>query len=87
MSRLLTVSTLYLRWRIIQAGLRNKPGYNPTQYSVEWANVVTSYLKKQLTDIALPTAHRLGLNIKQTFKNFLADTEARERWISRLTYR
>ncbi|KAF9819188.1 hypothetical protein IEO21_02359 [Rhodonia placenta] len=68
------------------AGLRNKPGYNPTQYSVEWANVVTSYLKKQLTDIALPTAHRLGLNIKQTFKNFLADTEARERWISRLTY-
>ncbi|KAF7301177.1 Med12 domain-containing protein [Mycena indigotica] len=68
------------------AGLRNKPSYNPTQYSVDWANVVTNYLKKQLADIALPSAPRLGLNIKQTFKGVLADTDTRERWISRFSY-
>ncbi|KAJ3480114.1 hypothetical protein NLI96_g8581 [Meripilus lineatus] len=68
------------------AGLRNRPGYNPTQYSVEWANVVTGYMKKQLADIALPMAPRPGLNIKQTFKGKLSDAEGRERWISRFTY-
>nr|GAT57732.1 predicted protein [Mycena chlorophos] len=68
------------------AGLRNKPAYNPTQYSVDWANVMTNYLKKQLADIALPSAPRLGLNIKQTFKGVLADADTRERWISRFTY-
>ncbi|KAH9945672.1 hypothetical protein B0H21DRAFT_744154 [Amylocystis lapponica] len=67
-------------------GLRNKPMYNPTQYSVDWANVVTSYMKKQLADIALPSAPRPGLNIKQTFKGVLADPESRARWISRFTY-
>ncbi|RDB24995.1 Mediator of RNA polymerase II transcription subunit 12 [Hypsizygus marmoreus] len=68
------------------AGLRNKPSYNPVQYSVDWANVVTSYMKKQLADIALPSAPRPGLNIKQTFKGVLADSDTRERWISRFTY-
>ncbi|KIJ67463.1 hypothetical protein HYDPIDRAFT_108239 [Hydnomerulius pinastri MD-312] len=68
------------------AGLRNKPNYNPTQYSIDWTNVVTSYIKKQLADIALPSAPRLGLNIKQTFKGVLSDSEARERWVSRFTY-
>ncbi|GLB37302.1 putative transcription mediator complex subunit Med12 [Lyophyllum shimeji] len=68
------------------AGLRNKPTYNPTQYSVDWANVVTSYVKKQLADIALPSAPRPGLNIKQTFKGVLSDGDTRERWISRFTY-
>ncbi|KAF8070344.1 hypothetical protein FPV67DRAFT_1413891 [Lyophyllum atratum] len=68
------------------AGLRNKPTYNPTQYSVDWANVVTSYMKKQLADIALPSAPRPGLNIKQTFKGVLSDADTRERWISRFTY-
>ncbi|KAJ7594649.1 hypothetical protein C8J56DRAFT_444559 [Mycena floridula] len=67
-------------------GLRNKPTYNPTQYSVEWANLVTSYLKKQLAEIKLPSAPRPGLNIKQTFKGVLADFDSRERWISRLSY-
>lgn len=81
-------------WFIIyflQAGLRNnnkhKPTYNPTQYSVDWANVMTGYMKKQLADIALPSAPRPGLNIKQTFKGVLADTEGREKWISRFSYR
>ncbi|KAJ7502832.1 hypothetical protein B0H11DRAFT_1986564 [Mycena galericulata] len=68
------------------AGLRNKPSYNPTQYSIDWANVVTGYMKKQLADIALPSAPRPGLNIKQTFKGVLADTDTRERWISRFSY-
>ncbi|KAJ7497070.1 hypothetical protein FB451DRAFT_214151 [Mycena latifolia] len=68
------------------AGLRNKPAYNPTQYSIDWANVVTGYMKKQLADIALPSAPRPGLNIKQTFKGVLADSDTRERWISRFSY-
>ncbi|KAG5646821.1 hypothetical protein DXG03_002198 [Asterophora parasitica] len=68
------------------AGLRNKPSYNPTQYSIDWANVVTSYLKKQLADIALPSAPRPGLNIKQTFKGVLSDGDSRERWMSRFVY-
>jgi mediator of RNA polymerase II transcription subunit 12 len=71
---------------VCQAGLRNKPSYNPTQYSIEWANVVTSYMKKQLADIGLPSAPRPGLNIKTTFKGVLSDADTRGRWISRFTY-
>ncbi|KAG6866655.1 hypothetical protein C0991_000765 [Blastosporella zonata] len=56
------------------------------QYSVDWANVVTSYMKKQLADIALPSAPRPGLNIKQTFKGVLSDSDTRDRWISRFVY-
>ncbi|KAI0344762.1 hypothetical protein BDW22DRAFT_1354912 [Trametopsis cervina] len=67
-------------------GLRNKPQYNPTQYSVDWANLVTGYLRKQLTEIALPMAPRPGLNIKQTFKGVLSDPDSRGRWLSRFTY-
>ena len=69
-----------------KAGLRNKPSYVPTQYSIDWANVVTGYMKKQISEIALPSAPRPGLNIKQTFKGVLADADTRERWISRFTY-
>ncbi|TDL22582.1 hypothetical protein BD410DRAFT_821184 [Rickenella mellea] len=68
------------------AGLRNKPNYNPTQYSVDWATIVTGYLKKQLADIALPSHPRAGLNIKQTFKGVLSDADTRERWIQRFSY-
>ncbi|KAJ3876102.1 hypothetical protein F5051DRAFT_44422 [Lentinula edodes] len=68
------------------AGLRNKPSYNPNQYSVEWTNVVTAYLRKQLIDIALPSAPRPGVNIKQTFKGVLSDPETRLKWISRFSY-
>ncbi|EPQ57624.1 hypothetical protein GLOTRDRAFT_137894 [Gloeophyllum trabeum ATCC 11539] len=68
------------------AGLRNKPSYNPTQYSVEWANVVTAHLKKQLSEIALPVAVRAGMNVKQTFKGVLSDPASRERWMSRFSY-
>ncbi|KAF9268799.1 hypothetical protein L218DRAFT_984144 [Marasmius fiardii PR-910] len=68
------------------AGLRNKPTYDPTQYSIEWTNVVTSHLRKQLQDIALPSPVRAGVNIKQTFKGVLADTDTRDKWISRFSY-
>ncbi|KAG6370976.1 hypothetical protein JVT61DRAFT_10690 [Boletus reticuloceps] len=67
-------------------GLRNKPNYSPTQYSIDWTNVVTSYLRKQLAEIALPSAPRLGLNIKQSFKGVLSDSDSRDRWVSRFTY-
>lgn len=70
----------------MQAGLRNRPNYIPTQYSTDWATVVTGYMKKQLADIALPSAPRAGMNIKQTFKGVLADSDSRERWISRFGY-
>lgn len=70
----------------LQAGLRNKPSYNPTHYSIEWTNVMTSYMKKQLAEIKLPSAPRPGLNIKQTFKGVLADFDSRERWVSRFAY-
>ena len=56
------------------------------QYSVEWANIVTGYLKKQLLEIALPMAPRPGLNIRQTFKGVLSDPDSRERWISKFLY-
>ncbi|KAL4080156.1 hypothetical protein V8B97DRAFT_1914244 [Scleroderma yunnanense] len=68
------------------AGLRNKPNFNPTQYSVDWTNIMTGYIRKQLGDIALPSAPRPGLNIKQTFKGVLSDSESRERWVLRFRY-
>lgn len=71
---------------VSQASVRNKPGYDPTQYSIDWTNIVTSYLKKQLSEISLPSAPRLGLNIKQTFKGVLTDPESQERWLSRFSY-
>lgn len=69
-----------------KAGLRNKPNYDPTQYSVEWANVVVGYLKKQLGEIVLPSAPRAGVNIKQSFKGVLTDPDSHARWVSRFTY-
>ena len=69
-----------------QTGLRNKPLYNPTQYSVEWANVVTGYIRKLLMEIALPTAPRPGLNLKFTFKSVLADQASRKKWLDRFKY-
>ena len=68
-----------------QTGLRNKPTYNPTQYSVEWANIMTGYIRKQLHEISLPAAPRSG-NIKVTFKGVLADQESRQKWLSCFTY-
>lgn len=70
---------------LFQAGLRNKSGYDPTNYSREWTNIFTSYLKKQLAPIG-PPALRLGLNIKQTFKNLLADPETRAKWVNRFNF-
>lgn len=68
------------------AGLRNKPSYNPSQYSVDWAGVVTSYIKKQLGEISLPSAPRPGVNIKSTFKGQLGEVGSRDRWVQRFAY-
>ena len=57
------------------------------QYSVDWAFIMTGYLKKQLVEIALPSAPRLGLNIKQTFKGIFSEPESRNHWLSRFQYR
>ena len=84
--RLVISTNVTYKTDFAKAGLRNKLTYIPTQYSVDWANVVTGYMKKQLVEIALPSAPRLGLNIKQTFKGVLADTDTRDRWMSRFTY-
>ncbi|KZV96289.1 hypothetical protein EXIGLDRAFT_435689 [Exidia glandulosa HHB12029] len=67
-------------------GMRNRPNFHPAMYSVEWANVVTSYFKKLLDKIALPSAPRAALNIKQTFNSILANTNAREEWLAKFTY-
>ncbi|KAI0026676.1 hypothetical protein K488DRAFT_65362, partial [Vararia minispora EC-137] len=68
------------------AGLRARPGYDPTAYCVEWAAVVTGHLKRQLAEIVLPSAPRPGVSIKQVFKGVLSDPDTRERWLSRFTY-
>ena len=44
-----------------------QPTYNPMQCSVEWENVIMSRLKKQLGDIAFPSAPCPTLNIKSMF--------------------
>lgn len=67
-------------------GMRNRPNFHPAMYSIEWANVVTSYVKKLLAEIALPSAPRAALNIKQTFKSILADGDSRDKWVARFTY-
>ncbi|PPQ98440.1 hypothetical protein CVT24_004119 [Panaeolus cyanescens] len=68
------------------AGLRNKPNYIPTQYSIDWANVVTVYMRKQLGEINLPSAPRPGVAVKHTFRGIFAETETRDRWMSRFSY-
>jgi mediator of RNA polymerase II transcription subunit 12 len=47
---------------------------------------VTSHLKRQLTELALPTTSKLGLHIKSTFKGVLFDSDSRTRWVLRLSY-
>ena len=49
--------------------------------------MVTTYLKKQLAEIGLPSPPRPGINIKMTFKGVLSDPESRERWVGRFSYR
>jgi len=64
-----------------------KPTYGPMQYGLEWANVITSHLKKQLGDIVLPSAPRPTLNTKSVFRGASADSETGVRRTSQFTYR
>lgn len=67
--------------------MRGKPNFKPTQYSIEWANIVTSHLKKQLGDVVLPSAPRPGLTIRQTtFQNVLGNPESRAKWVARFSH-
>jgi len=50
-------------------GLRHnlKPTYNLMQCSIEWANIITSHLKKQLGDVVFLSAPRPTLGTKSVF--------------------
>jgi hypothetical protein len=50
------------------------------------AVLMTTYLRKQIAEITLPSAPRPGVNIKQTFRGVLSDFDSRERWMSRFSY-
>ncbi|KAG8908829.1 RNA polymerase II mediator complex subunit [Tulasnella sp. 403] len=66
---------------------RGRATFNPTQYSVEWANVVTGYLKKHLDAISLPRAQTgQSSSIKSTFKSVLSEPESRDKWIHKFSY-
>ncbi|KZT32862.1 hypothetical protein SISSUDRAFT_472618 [Sistotremastrum suecicum HHB10207 ss-3] len=67
-------------------GMKNRVGFQPSQYSVEWTMNLLSYLKKLLADIALPSAPRAGLNIKQIFKSTFTEPESRDKWVSKCSY-
>lgn len=71
---------------LFKAGMRNKPNYNPMQYSGDWANVMTGYIKKQLLEIGLPGAPRAGLHIKQVFRGVFNDPELRDKWVLKFSY-
>ncbi|KAG8934799.1 RNA polymerase II mediator complex subunit [Tulasnella sp. 418] len=66
----------------------NKAGNSAmTQYGINWTNVVTTHLKKQLSDIVLPRGIAgQSSAIKSTFKSILSDPESRDRWVNRFSY-
>lgn len=70
----------------LQQPPRGKPPPPPDQYCLDWTTALVSWLKKQLADIALPSAPRAGFNIKQTFKSILSDEKSRARWIAKWEY-
>lgn len=70
----------------MQHVMRSRPNFNPAQYSVDWTNIVTSHLKKQLGEIMLPTPFRPGVTIRQPFQGVLSDPESRDKWITRFSY-
>ncbi|KAG8882040.1 RNA polymerase II mediator complex subunit [Tulasnella sp. 332] len=66
---------------------RSRSGFKPSQYSVEWAGQVTSYMKKQLKEIVLPRPQMAQTSsLKSTFKSVLSDPESRARWLQKFTY-
>lgn len=66
---------------------RAKTAFNPSQYSVDWANIVTAYLKKHLSEIVLPRAQNNAVSsIRSTFKSLLSEPESRDKWIHKFSY-
>ncbi|KAG9004810.1 RNA polymerase II mediator complex subunit [Tulasnella sp. JGI-2019a] len=66
---------------------RSRSGFKPSQYSIEWAGAVTSYMKKQLKEIVLPRPQMAQTSsLKSTFKSVLSDPETRTKWLQKFTY-
>lgn len=70
----------------IQQPRQGKPPPPPMHYSLEWTTASTSWLKKQLAEITLPSAPRPGFNVKQAFRSILSDEQTRDRWVAKWTY-
>lgn len=78
--------TLYLQ-QVVTRNKNNVAVTQPHTTSTEWTNILTSYVRKQLLDIAIPVVTRTGANIKQIFrKSKLSERESREAWVSRFAY-
>ncbi|KIM29831.1 hypothetical protein M408DRAFT_22702 [Serendipita vermifera MAFF 305830] len=66
-----------------------KPGAAGNHSGVipEWTAALTAFLKRQLSEIAMPAVSRTGTNIKQVFKKAkLSDPEGREAWIDKFSW-
>lgn len=66
-----------------------KPGAagNHSGIIPEWTFALTSFLKRQLNEIAMPAISRTGANIKQVFKKGkLSDTEGRDVWVDKFSW-
>jgi mediator of RNA polymerase II transcription subunit 12 len=69
-----------------QQGMRSRVNQDNSQYSIEWTCTLTSYTRKLLSEITLPSPPRQGLNIRQSFKNTFADPETSEQWTRKCSY-
>ncbi|KAG8807594.1 RNA polymerase II mediator complex subunit [Serendipita sp. 399] len=69
----------------IQARTRNTP--RPST-SIEWTNVITAYLKKQLLETAIPTIVKTSSAISRqnVRRSKLSDPEGRDEWVARYAY-
>jgi len=69
-----------------QQGIRSRTSQDNSQYSIEWTLTLTTYVRKLLSDVTLPSPPRQGLNIRQSFKNSFADSETSEQWTRKCAY-
>ncbi|KAG8798021.1 RNA polymerase II mediator complex subunit [Serendipita sp. 398] len=69
----------------IQARTRNTP--RPST-SIEWTNVITAYMKRQLLETAIPTVVKTSSAISRqnVRKSKLSDPEGRDEWVARYAY-
>lgn len=71
----------------IQNMSRARTSFNPSQYSIDLATTVTSYLRKHLDLLVLPRAQTVGgTAIRSTFRSLLSEPESRDKWIHKFSY-